>query len=58
MQQIKLHQKKLFSLIEAGLAFIALLLSWTIENNYVTGQASSQNGFHSWGFLTLLGYWV
>ena len=55
MQQINLHQKKLFALIEAGLAFIALLLSWTIENNYVTGQTSSQNGFHSWGFLTLLG---
>jgi hypothetical protein len=53
MEKINLHQKKLFAIIEAALAFIGLLLAWTVETTY-NGQSSSQNGFRSWGWLCLL----
>jgi hypothetical protein len=64
MQQINLHQRKLYAIIEAALALIALLLPWT---NYKITQAfnffggggggsiPSDNGFRSWGYLVLLG---
>lgn len=55
MQQINLHQRKLFALIEAALALVAMLLTWTNEKNYLNGQTASQNGFNSWGYLTLIG---
>lgn len=57
MQQVNLHQQRLYSLIEAGIAFIAMLLPWTVEKVQVFQQANSSNmnGFRSWGFLVLIG---
>lgn len=55
MQQINLHQRKLYAMAEAALALIGMLLTWTNEKNFLTGQTSSQNGFNSWGYLALIG---
>ena len=61
MQQLGLHQRKLFALAEALFAFIALLLPWTkysVEGfNMFGGAASipSDNGFRSWGWLVIIG---
>ena len=65
MEKINLHQQKLYALLEAGLALIALFLPWTV---YKVGQVvdiygmggrggggGSNNGLRSWGFLVLLG---
>jgi hypothetical protein len=61
MQQVNLHQKKLFALLEAAFAIIALLLPWT---TYKIGQMGgfggggnipSDNGFRSWGYLVVVG---
>ncbi len=56
MQQVNLHQQKLIALLIAGVAFISLLLNWSAPKGFGGFiQASSQNGFHSWGLLSLLG---
>lgn len=55
MNSIPLHQKKLFAVIEAALAFLGLLLTWTVENNYINNGSANSNGFRSWGWLCLLG---
>ena len=62
MQQLGLHQRKLFALIEALFAFIALLLPWTKYkvqgfNMFGGGAMSipSENGFRSWGWLVIIG---
>jgi hypothetical protein len=53
MQQVNLHQQKLIALIIAGVAFISLILNWSVPKGFAFVE--SQNGFHSWGFLSLLG---
>lgn len=50
MEQVNLHKQKLYSLIIAGIAFIALFLPWIS-----LGFFGSANGLRSWGLLSLLG---
>ncbi|MBC7874020.1 MAG: hypothetical protein H7Y01_08490 [Ferruginibacter sp.] len=52
MQQVNLHQQKLFALIIALVAIISLILTWSAKK--VAG-IESQSGFASWGFLSLIG---
>jgi len=47
------HKQKLYSLIAAGVALIALLLPWVSIS--VFGASQSWNGFRSWGYLSFLG---
>lgn len=49
MEQMNLHKQKLYSLIVAGVALIALLLPWMKIIYY------SANGMRSWGLLSFLG---
>jgi hypothetical protein len=51
MENLNFHKQKLYSLIVAGVALIAMLLPWiTTSFGYGSG-----NGFRSWGLLSLLG---
>ena len=50
MEQMNFHKQKLYSLIVAGVAFIALILPWMTLPFF-----GSANGFKSWGFLSLIG---
>lgn len=51
MEQVSLHKQKLYSLIIAGIAFIALILPW-VTFGFV---GASANGFRGWGLLSLAG---
>ncbi len=53
MEQMNLHKQKLYALIIAGVALVALMLPWLSVN--VFGASSSVNGFRSWGILLLVG---
>lgn len=54
MENLNLHKSKLYSLIIAGVALIALILPWvTIKFGGFGG--GSANGLRSWGLLSLLG---
>ncbi len=66
MQQTGLHQRKLFAIIEAAFAFIALLLPWTRYKMQMAqfnmfggggggGSIDPDNGFRSWGWLVVIG---
>jgi hypothetical protein len=60
MENLNLHKQKLFALIVAGVAFIAILLPWmTVSVNFgglgLGSRGSSLNGFRGWGLLSLLG---
>jgi hypothetical protein len=65
MQQSGLHQRKLFAIIEAAFAFIALLLPWTRYKLQMAqfnmfgggggGSIDPDNGFRSWGWLVVIG---
>jgi hypothetical protein len=50
MDQLNFHKQKLYSLIAAGIAFVALLLPWI----NVFGL-STWNGLRGWGMLSLIG---
>lgn len=50
MDQMNFHKQKLYALIIAGIAFIALFLPWVSM-----GMFGSANGFRSWGLLSFLG---
>lgn len=54
MEQMNFHKQKLYSLIVAGAALIALILPWA-KVSYGGFTAGSVNGFHGEGFITLLG---
>ncbi len=54
MQQVNLHQQKLIALIIAVVALISLLLGWSAPKEGFFG-VQSENGFHSWGLLSLVG---
>lgn len=61
MQQLGIHQRRLYALIEAVFALIAMLLPWTkysmnAFNMFGAAQSiPSDNGFRSWGWLVLIG---
>ncbi|MBL7742152.1 MAG: hypothetical protein JNN00_01650 [Chitinophagaceae bacterium] len=66
MQPAGLHQRKLYAIIEAAIAFLALLLPWTryklqmggFNMFYGGGGGGSidpDNGFRSWGWLVVIG---
>ena len=59
MEKVNLHQQKLYALIVAVLALIAMFLPWTAQKNplaYFGGGGSlNLNGFRSVGFLSFLG---
>ncbi|RYF96728.1 MAG: hypothetical protein EOO00_01990 [Chitinophagaceae bacterium] len=54
MEQMNFHKQKLYSLIFAGAALIALFLPWVSINLGMFG-GGSVNGFRSWGILSFLG---
>ncbi len=53
MDQLNFHKQKLYALIIAGIALVALLLPWLSAS--FLGASRSWNGFRSWGILSLLG---
>ena len=54
MENLNFHKQKLYSLIVAGVALIALLLPWA-KVSYAGYGGGSVNGLHGEGFITLLG---
>lgn len=54
MEQMNFHKQKLYSLIMAGAALVALILPWAKVSFGGYGGASV-NGLHGEGFITLLG---
>lgn len=55
MEQMNFHKQKLYSLIVAGAALIALFLPWAKVAGYGGYGGGSVNGLHGEGFITLLG---
>jgi hypothetical protein len=65
MEQTAFHKQKLYALIAAGIALVALLLPWlSISAGFGEGmrgfggggiKGSSGNGLRSWGLLSLAG---
>ena len=63
MEKVNLHQQKLYALIVAAVALIAMFLPWTVQRipgfemfgQGIGGGSSSMNGFRSVGFLSFLG---
>jgi hypothetical protein len=53
MEQMNFHKQKLYSLIAAGAALVALLLPW-ISIDFL-GASQSWNGLRKWGILSLVG---
>ena len=53
MEQMNFHKQKLYSLIAAGIALVALLLPW-ISVSFL-GASQSWNGLRGWGILSLVG---
>lgn len=54
MEQINLHKQKLYSLIIAGIALIAMMLPW-LSFSVLGLPGGSENGFRGWGILSLFG---
>lgn len=54
MENLNFHKQKLYSLIAAGVALIALFLPWATVSFGGYG-GGSVNGLHGEGFITLLG---
>jgi hypothetical protein len=50
MEKMNFHKQKLYSLIFAGVALIAIFLPW-----FSLGFFGSVNGFRSWGMLSFFG---
>ncbi len=53
MEQLQFHKQKLYVLIAAGLALVALMLPWISVGMF--GMSNSINGFRGWGLLCLAG---
>ena len=53
MDQLNFHKQKLYALIIAGIALVALLLPWLSVS--FLGASRSWNGIRGWGILSLLG---
>ncbi|HEY6503829.1 MAG TPA: hypothetical protein VIZ28_07645 [Chitinophagaceae bacterium] len=54
MENLNFHKQKLYSLIIAGVALIAMILPWASFSLGIFG-GDSVNGFRSWGILSLFG---
>lgn len=54
MENLNFHKQKLYSLIAAGIALIALFLPWA-RVSYGGYGGGSVNGLHGEGLITLLG---
>lgn len=54
MEQMNFHKQKLYSLIIAGVALVAIILPWITVSLGGFGS-SSANGFRGWGLLSVLG---
>ena len=54
MEQMNFHKQKLYSIIVAGVALIAMILPWVSISLGAFGGGSA-NGFRGWGILSLLG---
>jgi len=52
--QFNFHKQKLYSLIFAGIALIALFLPWVSISLGIFG-GGTVNGFRSWGILSFIG---
>ncbi len=55
MENLNLHKQKLYALIFAGVALIALILPWATAKGGMGMGGGSSNGLRSWGFVALLG---
>lgn len=58
MENLNLHKQKLYALIIAGVALIAIILPWiTVSYRFegYGGGSRSVNGFRGWGYLCLIG---
>lgn len=54
MEKMNFHKQKLYCLIFAGVALIALFLPWiSVSFGFMGGL--TVNGFHNWGILSFLG---
>ena len=53
MEQANFHKQKLYALVIAVVALVALLLPWLSIN--IFGMSQSWNGFRGWGILSFLG---
>jgi hypothetical protein len=53
MSPLNFHKQKLYALIAAVVALVALLLPWITVN--FLGYSTSANGLRGWGILSLLG---
>lgn len=47
-----LNKQKMYCLIAAGIALVSILLPWATSK---MGFGGSENGFHSWGLISVLG---
>ncbi|HYC41059.1 MAG TPA: hypothetical protein VEB63_11295 [Chitinophagaceae bacterium] len=55
MENLNLHKQRLYALIAAGVALIALFLPWMAAKG---GFGGSANGLRSWGLISLIGVGV
>jgi hypothetical protein len=56
MEQTNFHKQKLYALIAAGTALVALLLPWlSLSISFGGMQSHSWNGMRGWGLLSLAG---
>lgn len=56
MENLNLHKQKLYALIIAGVALIALFLPWaSVSIRGYGGGGGSTNGLKGWGLLALAG---
>lgn len=53
MEQMNFHKQKLYSLIVAGVALVAMLLPWLKIDVFIASK--SLNGFNGWGWVSFLG---
>lgn len=53
MEQMNFHKQKLYTLLIAGVALIALLLPWLSVD--FLGASQTWNGLRGWGILSLFG---
>jgi hypothetical protein len=52
---INIHQQKLYTLIVGAIAFIGMILPWTVTNYGGFMAKQTSNGFAGWGILALFG---
>jgi hypothetical protein len=55
MENLNFHKQKLYALIAAALGLIGIILPWLSVSAGAFGGGASQNGFHSWGLVSVLG---